>query len=165
MDDEDDGAHVRAPTLGDLARICNALNRSEARYVLIGGFAVIAHGGGRTTKDIDFLIDASPANVSRVKDALSVLSDNAAAEIVDTDIETYTVVRVADEVLVDLLGSACGITYQDAAADAKVIDVEGVPVPVASKKTLIRTKETVRPSDQIDREFLASLLREEESGR
>src|SRR6185436_568499 len=131
----------------------------------IGGFAVITHGGGRTTKDIDFLVDASPANVARLKDALSVLPDNAAAEIAETDIETYSVVRVADEVLVDLLGRACGITYQDATADAKVIEVEGVPIPVASKQTLIRTKETVRPSDQIDREFLAALIREEESER
>lgn len=97
MDDEDDGTHVRAPTLEDLARICEALNRAGARYVLIGGFAVITHGGGRTTKDIDFLIDSSPANVARVKEALSILPDNAAAEIAETDIETYTVVRVADE--------------------------------------------------------------------
>jgi hypothetical protein len=71
MDDEDDGQHVRAPTLEDLARICEALNRSGARYVLIGGFAVITHGGGRTTKDIDFLIDPAPDNVARVKDALT----------------------------------------------------------------------------------------------
>jgi hypothetical protein len=37
-----------------------------ARYLLIGGFAVIA----RTTKDIDFLFDASAHNVARVKSAL-----------------------------------------------------------------------------------------------
>jgi len=56
MDDADDGQHVRAPTLEDLVRICRALNESSAQYLLIGGFAVIAHGGGRTTKDIDFLV-------------------------------------------------------------------------------------------------------------
>jgi len=165
MDDEDDGTYVRAPTLDDLARICEALNRAGARYILIGGFAVITHGGGRTTKDIDFLIDGSTANVARVKEALSILPDNAAAEIAETDIETYTVVRVADEVLVDLLGSACGVTYEHAVADAEEIKVEGVPIPVASKPTLIRTKETIRPSDQIDRDFLAALIREEEAER
>lgn len=162
MDDADDGTHVRAPTLEDLARICESLNRSEARYLLIGGFAVIAHGGGRTTKDIDFLIDASPENVARVKTALGILADNAAAEIIETDLETYTVVRVADEVLIDLLGSACGVSYEEAAVDAEALEIQHVPVPVASKQTLIRTKETVRPSDQIDRDFLAALIREEE---
>ncbi len=51
MDDEDDGQDSRAPTIEDLARVCDSLNRSEAQYALIGGFAVIAHGTGRTTKD------------------------------------------------------------------------------------------------------------------
>jgi hypothetical protein len=55
MDDADDGTHVRAPTLEDVVRICRSLNENAARYVLIGGFAVIAHGGGRTTRDIDLM--------------------------------------------------------------------------------------------------------------
>lgn len=59
MDEEDDGLHVRAPTLEDLVRLCRSLNETSARYILIGGFAVIAHGGGRTTKDIDLLIASS----------------------------------------------------------------------------------------------------------
>jgi len=60
MDDADDRAYVRAPTLDDLARVCAALNARGARYVLIGGFAVIAHGAVRTTKDIDLLVDPDP---------------------------------------------------------------------------------------------------------
>ena len=57
MDDPDAGAYSREPQLDDLARLRRALNAHHVRYVLIGGFAVIAHGGGRTTKDIDLLID------------------------------------------------------------------------------------------------------------
>src|SRR5437016_6011884 len=104
MDEDDDGPESRAPTLQDLARVCDSLNRSEARYILIDGFAVIAHGAGRTTKDIDFLIDPSPENVSRIKTALGFLPDNAVALVADTDIETYNVVRVAAEVVTDLIG-------------------------------------------------------------
>jgi len=44
---------TRAPEPEDLARICRALNEAGARYVLIGGFAVLAHGAGRFTKAID----------------------------------------------------------------------------------------------------------------
>ncbi len=90
MDDADDGTHVRAPTLEDVGRIGRSLNEAEARYVLIGGFAVIAHGSGRTTKDIDLLIDPSAENVARVKIGLGVLADNAAAEIEDNDVEQIT---------------------------------------------------------------------------
>ena len=161
MDEADDGLHVRAPTIEDVSRLCRSLNETSARYILIGGFAVIAHGGGRTTKDIDFLVDSSPENVGRLKAALRVLPDNAAEEIAETDIETYKVVRVADEVMVDLLGVACGITYEDAIKDAEVLDVIGTPVPVASKSTLIATKQTIRPSDRIDVDFLKSLIEDE----
>lgn len=75
MDARDDGAYVRVPEAADVARVCGALNAAGARYLLIGGFAVIAHGLGRPTKDIDFLVDDSPDNVARVKAGLAVLAD------------------------------------------------------------------------------------------
>lgn len=48
--------------------------------------------------------------MARVKHALAVLADNAAAEIADEDVREYVVVCVADEVVVDLMGRACGIS-------------------------------------------------------
>jgi hypothetical protein len=128
--------------------------------VLIGGFAVIAHGASRLTKDIDLLIDDAPDNVARVRAALAILADNAVAEVADADIRDYTVVRVADEVMIDLMGRACGLAYADVLPDVETIDVGGVPVPVASPATLIRTKDTFRPQDAQDREFLAAVLAE-----
>ncbi len=65
MDDPDDAAYARAPEPEDLVRICRALNDAGTRYVLIGGFAVVAHGASRFTKDIDLLVDDSPENVSK----------------------------------------------------------------------------------------------------
>ena len=62
MDDTDATADARAPEPEDLVRICRALNEADARYVLIGGFAVIAHGASRFTKDIDLLVDDAPDN-------------------------------------------------------------------------------------------------------
>ena len=65
MDEQHDPAYARAPEPQDLVRLCRALNGAGARYVLIGGFAVIAHGRGRFTKDIDLLVDDAPENVDR----------------------------------------------------------------------------------------------------
>lgn len=158
VDHRDDG-YARAPEPEDVIRICRALNDAGARYLLIGGFAVLAHGAGRFTKDIDFLVEDSPENVARVKRALSILQDDAASEVADTDVREHVVVRVADEVLVDLMGRACGLDYAAAAADAEEIDLGGVVVPVASPRTLIRTKDTARPQDAIDRAFLEGVLR------
>jgi hypothetical protein len=70
-------------------RITHNLTPQSARR-----FAVVLHGFARTTKDIDFLIDASDANVAAVKRALAFLPDNAAAEIGEGDVRQYSVVRV-----------------------------------------------------------------------
>jgi hypothetical protein len=96
---------------------------------------VIAHGLGRTTKDIDLLVDDDPRNIALVKEGLKVLADQAALELADEDVRTYTVVRVADEVMVDLLGQACGIGYAEAARDSEIVEIEGVPVPAFSPAT------------------------------
>lgn len=160
MDENGDASFARAPEPADLVRICRALNEAGARYVLIGGFAVLAHGAGRFTKDIDLLVDDAPENVARVKRALGVLADNAVADVADGDLQEFVVVRVIDEVIVDLMGRACGLDYAAATTDVEIRDIDGVAVPVASPATLIRTKNTYRPQDAIDREFLEGVLRD-----
>ena len=159
MDDGDDREYSRQPRPEDLSKICAALNREGARYILIGGFAVIARGLERPTKDIDFLIDSSEENVERIKRALAVLPDNAAREVRPDEVERYDVIRVADEVVVDLMAKACGVTWQDAAVDSEILELDGVEIPIAGIATLIKTKQTVRPHDAADREFLERLLR------
>jgi hypothetical protein len=160
VDDPHDRAYSREPQLDDLARLGRALNAHQVRYVLIGGFAVIAHGGARTTKDVDLLIDPSPENVARIRDALQILEDNAVREVADGDVARYSVVRVADEIVVDLMAVACGVDYAEASRDAVTLVFGGVEMPVASPRTLIRTKNTVRPSDAADRQFLRVLIDE-----
>jgi copper chaperone CopZ len=164
MDDAGDRTYSRAPEAKDVLDICRALNEERARYVLIGGFAVILHGFVRTTKDIDLLIDPSVENLQRVKRALAVLPDNAIALVADNDVKNYGVVRVADEVVVDLMASAGTVDYDSAQSDIERITVEGVLIPVAGKKSLMKMKDTPRPSDQIDRSFLAARIAEEQNG-
>ncbi|MCX6545608.1 MAG: nucleotidyl transferase AbiEii/AbiGii toxin family protein [Acidobacteria bacterium] len=164
MADGHDPAYARAPEPDDLVRLCRALNDAGARYVLIGGFAVIAHGAARFTKDIDLLVDDAPENVARVKRGMAILADNAAAEVADTDLREFVVVRVADEFLVDLMGRACGLSYADVVADAESRQLEGVSVLVASPATLIRTKQTARAQDALDRAFLEGVIRDRDTG-
>jgi hypothetical protein len=164
VDDAHDGSHAREPQLDDLVRLAQALNAHQVRYVLIGGFAVIAHGGARTTKDIDLLIDSSAENVSRVRKALQILEDKAVNEVADDDVARYTVVRVADEIVIDLMAKACGVDYDEARRDAMELNFGSVTILVASPETLIRTKNTIRPSDAADRQFLQVLIDERDRG-
>lgn len=148
----------RPPRLEDLVFLCRALNEEGARYLVIGGFAVILHGYTRGTMDVDLLVDPSTENVARVKKAMSRLPDNAAREVADTDVAGYGVVRVGDEFIVDLMGKACGVTYAQAAPSALTYELEGVSIPFASASWLIRMKDTVRPKDAQDVLFLRRKL-------
>jgi hypothetical protein len=160
MDPEDADAapEARPPLLADLVALCRDLNRAGARYVVIGGMAVIQAGFGRATNDIDLLIDSSPENQERVRRALLSLPDGAVRDMAEDDLEKYVVVRVADEIVVDLMKSACGITYDEASRMVDVIEIEGVAIPFASPRLLWRTKDTSRDKDKVDRAFLARLL-------
>lgn len=164
MDDAPDRGESRAPHVQDLIGLCQALNQEGARYLLIGGFAVILHGFVRSTKDLDLLVDPSEENIRAVKRALGTLPDNAAALLADDEVLRYPVVRVADEIVVDLLASACGVTYQEAVqVGSETFRIQGVEIPVATKEMLIRMKDTVRESDAMDVRFLR--LRIEEGDR
>ena len=165
MDDQDDRGYSRAPELEDLVSLCKALNAEGVRYVLVGGFAVILHGFVRATKDIDLLVDPSTENIHRLKRAMATLPDNAIDLIDDDEVDRYGVERVADEIVVDLMKSACGIGYEEAVRHIDVRTVEGVPIPVADKALLIRTKDTVRPSDAMDVRFLRLRIEEDEKQR
>ncbi len=155
MDDTPDRGDSRAPELEDLVALCRSLEREKVRYVLIGGFAVILHGLVRTTKDIDLLVDPSEENVRAIKRALGDLPDDAVAMVEEGDVASYRVVRVADEIVVDLLAEACGITWAEAMSSGTVtMKIGDVAVPVAGKELLIRMKQTVRESDLADVRFL-----------
>ena len=160
MDPEDaqPAPEARPPLLEDLVSLCRNLNREGARYVVIGGMAVIQAGFGRATNDIDLLIDTSPDNQDRVRRALMSLPDQAVREMTADDLEKYVVVRVADEIVVDLMKSACGIAYPEASQMTGAVEIAGVLIPFASARLLWLTKNTYRDKDKVDRAFLSQLL-------
>ena len=76
-----------------------------------------------------------------MKRALRVLEDHAVDDVADDDVARYSVVRVADEVVVDLMAKACGVDYAAATKDVEALTIGGVSIPVAGVQTLIRTKD------------------------
>jgi predicted nucleotidyltransferase len=148
----------RDPEPSDLVKICKALNEQGVKYVVIGGMAMVLHGFNRGTEDIDLLVDKVASNISLLKKALSILPDNAIRDVLDSDVEKYEVVRVADEVVVDLMGSACGIDFKSAESQIEWHELEGVKIPFASAELMLKTKQTLREKDEIDRLYLRRIL-------
>jgi hypothetical protein len=148
----------REPTLEDLVKLARALNETGAQYVIVGGFAMRAAGYTRNTMDVDIVVETSAANEARVIQALMILPDQAVREVNPGDVAEYGVVRVADDILVDLMKSGCGVDYHEAIRDAVFHEVEGVRIPFASPQTLWRMKQTHREKDIPDRMFLRQWL-------
>lgn len=154
-----DGLEPRPPSAEDLRDLCRELNRLEARYIVIGGFAIKAAGYERMTVDLDLLVDCAPENDHRVRQALEILPDKAVRELKPGDISEYVVVRVGDEIVVDLMKSACGIEYADAIQDVVYKEIDGVRIPFASPRLLWRMKApTRREKDLPDLVFLRDLF-------
>ncbi len=151
----------RTPEEDDLAKLCASLNAQGARYLVVGGLAMNHHGLLRATEDIDLLLETSRDNQKRVLQALEVLPDRAVQEVKANDLDEYQVVRVADEIVVDLMLSACGVTYEEAAGEIETKYIQGVPIPFASARLLLRTKQTYRDKDVLDRMFLERKLHQE----
>ncbi len=150
-----DTLESREPTLEDLRDLCRALNECGARYVVVGGFAIRAAGYNRRTMDVDLIVAADRDNEARVFDALATLPDRAVRELQPGELQQYAVIRVADEILVDLMRTAGGVDYAEASTDVDVHDVDGVPIPFASPRLLWRMKAvTHREKDAADLVFL-----------
>ena len=160
MDDEplSELDETRPPSDEDLARLASRLNELGTKYIVVGGFAIIAAGFARTTMDIDLLVDVSKENDIKVREALKILPDQAILEIEAGEIEKYVMVRVCDEFTVDLMAKACGMSYADAEGLIEFREYLGVRIPFASPALLWKTKQTFREKDAMDRSFLRRLL-------
>ena len=150
--------YSRPATLEDLKDLIRSLNRHGADYLLIGGYALFAHGYHRATTDIDVLVPGTREAGRKVKEALMVLPDRAARELDPAWFEEDENIRVADAFVVDIKLSACGETYETLKRYAETVDLDGLPVRTINLEGLLRTKRTMREKDIADRIVLERAL-------
>ncbi|MBM3854528.1 MAG: nucleotidyl transferase AbiEii/AbiGii toxin family protein [Verrucomicrobia bacterium] len=150
----------RPPEDRDLIALCRELNAQGAKYLVVGGMAIIQQGYLRATEDIDLLVQPSEENRQAIVRAMEMLPGKSAREITARDFDEYIVVRIVDDLMIDLMMSACGISYEEAVKDAERVVLDGVTIPFASAETLLKMKQTYRDKDEIDRVFLQRLIAE-----
>jgi hypothetical protein len=149
----------RPATLEDLKSLILSLNAQRADYLLIGGYALFAHGYHRATTDIDVLVPASKDAGERVRAALMVLPDQAAKDIDPGWFEEGENIRVADAFVVDIMLNACGETYETLQQYAETVDLDGISVRTINLEGLLLTKQTTRDKDVSDRIILERALK------
>ena len=152
--------YSRPATLSDLKTLIRSLNEQNAEYLLIGGYALFAHGYHRTTTDIDLVVPANQSAGAQIRNALMVLSDQSVKSLDLTWFDEGENIRIADEIIVDLLFNACGESYETLNAFAEIIDLDGIPVRTLNLEGLLRTKQGAREKDSADRRVLELALEE-----
>jgi hypothetical protein len=160
--------YSRPATLEDLKTLIASLNQQGADYLLIGGYALFAHGYHRATTDIDILVPATEEAGRKVREALMVLPDQAAKDIDPAWFSEGENIRVADAFVVDIMLNACGETYETLKQYSETVDMDGLPIRTINLEGLLRTKQTMRDKDIADRAVLEralEVLQEREKNR
>ena len=142
--------------------LLNLLARFQAEgveYILIGGQAVRLNGFVRATEDIDILLPSSIDNGRKVIKALNFLASSKDLDPLwfEVTVGEPENIRVADDLLIDLLFAANGQTYESLGANVRVLTVEGVEIRTLDIEGLLKTKTDYRDKDRIDREALGRL--------
>lgn len=144
----------------DYAEMLSALFAENAEFLLVGAFAVAAHGVPRTTGDIDFWVNPDPLNAERVWKALV----RFGAPLTNVSREDFSRPNIVFQmgvppVRIDLLTSIDGVEWGEAWTSRVMKNVEGVDLPVLSGELLLRNKRaTGRPQDLVDAQKLEQRL-------
>jgi predicted nucleotidyltransferase len=154
-----------------------ALKEQNARFVLVGGLAMVAHGSAHVTTDIDVCYARDPETLGAVVEALRPLHPRlrGAPEEIPFLWDPRTLrlgqnfTLVTDAADVDLLGDAAGVSSFEALWENSIqMDLHGMAVRVASLDDLIAMKRAAgRAKDRqhlLELERLRVLQKEPDSG-
>jgi hypothetical protein len=145
----------------DFAEMLRALSAEGVEYMLVGAYAMAAHGVPRATGDIDIWVRPSRENAGRVLRAL----DRFGAPRFDLTSGDLTRRGTVFQLgvpprRIDLLTSIDGVTFDIAWRGRVRCRLGSVTVTVIGREALLRNKRaTGRPKDRVDLRLLAASVR------
>lgn len=144
----------------DFRDVLSGFNAERVEYLVVGAYALAAHGLPRATGDLDLWVARTPANAQRVWNAL----EKFGAHLRDLKVADF---QRADQVIqigispsrVDILTSIDAVEFGDAWSRRVTLTVSQIEFPVISKEDLIANKTaTGRPQDKADVARLTSSM-------
>jgi hypothetical protein len=140
----------------DFVALLRELSAAEARFLIVGAYALAHHGRPRATGDLDVWVDPSPANAARVYGALQAfgapLTDLGQAELTQPDLVYQMGVPPRR---IDVLTSLTGLTFEEAWTTRVHGTLGGEPCDFIGREALIRNKRALgRARDLADVEAL-----------
>ena len=143
----------------DYKDMLHALVDEKVSFLLVGAYALAAHGYPRATMDIDIWVMPAPDNADSVMRAIQRFGAPL-HDLTKADLEkggTVFQIGVAPR-RIDIITSASGLRFEEAYSRSSVVVIEGFEVRVLSVDDLIRNKRAAgRTKDLADAEALEAL--------
>ena len=135
------------------------LNAERVDYLLIGAYAMAAHGFPRATMDIDIWVKPSTANASAVWKALERFGAPLQGVIVDDFAKDDVIFQIGVAPRrIDIITGVSALNFDETIKRAIEVEIEGLKVLIPSVADLIINKKaTGRTKDLADVETLQSL--------
>ncbi len=136
----------------DFRDILSAFCEEKVEFMLVGAYAVAAHGLPRATGDIDLWVKCCEDNAQRVWRAVNRFGARLANITVDDFSKPGTVIQLGvSPRRIDILTEITGVDFQEAQTEQLLVDIEGLQIPVIGRTHLIKNKKALgRPQDQAD---------------
>jgi hypothetical protein len=133
-----------------------ALYDENVEFLIVGAYALAAHGLPRATGDLDLWIRPSADNAQRVWRALERFRAPLSRLKLDDFCEPDVVFQIGvAPSRIDLLTSITGVVFDDAWQARTFFNVDGRAIGVLGRDDLLRNKRsTARPKDLADAAWL-----------
>jgi len=136
----------------DFRDMLSALCEEKADFLIVGAYALAAHGHPRATGDIDIWIQASEENAKRVWRALM----RFGCPLFDLKLDDLKTPDLIFQIgveprRIDIVTSITGVEFDEAWPDRKEIEIEGLKIAAIGRSHLLKNKKAVgRPQDLAD---------------
>ncbi len=122
------------------------------RFLLVGAYAMGAHGYPRATADIDIWVEPSPENSRKVYRALAAFGAPLQTIREDDFVKPGVVFQIGVAPRrIDIITAISGVEFDRAYEHRQTVELEGLPIAVLSYDDLVTNKRaTGRDKDQID---------------
>jgi hypothetical protein len=140
----------------DYKDMLQVLAAEKVKFLLVGAYALAAHGYPRATMDIDIWIMPSPGNAAAVMRAL----ERFGAPLRELSASDFQMEGVIFQVgvaprRIDILTTVDGLNFDDAFAHSTVVEIEGIEIHIPSVTDIIINKRASgRTKDLADVEML-----------
>ena len=130
----------------------------NVRFLIVGGYALAAHGLPRATGDLDAWVWVNPENAQNIMRALNAFGfQNLSLTESDFSKEDSIIQLGYPPFRIDILTSIDGVAFDQAWEKKVVVELNGMNVPFIGRDDLIANKKAAgRPQDLADVSRLTS---------